>query len=191
MAPFPDNSEDAEHTPNAKCPCGTTSVKSRRRRFRRRLSILYQKGTTSRDLIVHQSNRLHSLCILPTMMYLVASYPTDRMPVPHSEQEAISRLKLHMMLARLRSAVRAFLVKATKDDNDIWGQRLVEEVVCGNDTSFFTIVSLDLRTRLSNILAIVQSMVSESTFLTWCKTWLTCPITDTPPTRPKPLFPLR
>ena len=122
MAPSPNNAEDAEHTPNAKCPCGTTSVKSRRRRFRRQLSILYQKGTTSRDLIVHQSNRLHSLCILPTMMYLVASYPTDRMPVPHSEQEAISRLKLHMMLARLRSAVRAFLVKATKDDNDIWGQ---------------------------------------------------------------------
>ncbi len=70
------------------------------------------------------------------MMYLVGSYPTDRMPLSHSEQEAIARLKLHLMLARLRSAVRMFLVKATNEDNDIWGQRLVEEVVSVNDIGF-------------------------------------------------------
>ncbi len=63
------------------------------------------------------------------MMYLVASYPTDRMPTSHSDQEALARLKLHMMMARLRSAVRKFLVEATVKDNDIWGQRLVEELV--------------------------------------------------------------
>ena len=64
-------------------------------------------------------------------MYLVAPYLTDRMPLPHADREAMARFKLHMMMARLRSAVRYFLTKANKQDNDQWGRRLVEEVVRG------------------------------------------------------------
>ncbi len=48
------------------------------------------------------------------MMYLVAHYPTDRMPRTHADRESMARLKLHMMMARLRSAVRYFLCTAAK-----------------------------------------------------------------------------
>lgn len=66
-------------------------------------------------------------------MSLFAPLPTARMPYSHKDREAQARLKLHMLMARLRSAVRAFLISGRNDDR-IWGSRLLEEIVCDNYT---------------------------------------------------------
>lgn len=65
------------------------------------------------------------------MTSLFEPHPTARMPDSHANREAHARLKLHWLMSRLRSAVRAFLVTGNTDipQHHSWGERLLEEMV--------------------------------------------------------------
>ena len=66
-------------------------------------------------------------------MPLFERHPTDRMPNTHSERKAHARLKMHLQMSRIRSAVRVFVTTdftEAVEYHSAWGRRLLEEMVC-------------------------------------------------------------
>ncbi len=75
------------------------------------------------------------------MMYLVASYPTDRMPISHSDQEAMAQAQTSYDDGSVAFGGPKVSREATHEDNDIWGQRLVEELVSDLTTTILLLLT--------------------------------------------------
>jgi len=62
---------------------------------------------------------------------LVSPPPDARMPTSHEDREAIAQLKLHLLMARLRTAFRVGMESDWgKKDLPHWDQYMCDELVC-------------------------------------------------------------
>jgi len=62
--------------------------------------------------------------------HLVSPPPDARMPTSHEDREAIAQLKLHLLMARLRTALRTGMEARRSKDLPHWDQYMWDELVC-------------------------------------------------------------
>ena len=61
---------------------------------------------------------------------LVSPPPDDRMPNSFEDRDAQARLKLHLLMARLRTALRTILDRDRPGTHPSWKVNIRDETVC-------------------------------------------------------------